>query len=148
MASVAQILRSKANPGVHTIEPTATVFDALQIMAEHNIGALPVVRGGELAGIVTERHYARRIALVGRSSRDTPVAEIMDTRVWCVGPGTSREECMALMSERRVRHLAVMGDGRLVGLVSIGDLVKDTIAEQRFLIAQLEHYIAGDRGGA
>lgn len=148
MASVTQILRSKADPVVHTVAPTVTVFDALQLMAEYNIGALPVVRGSELVGIVTERHYARRIALVGRSSKDTLVTDIMDARVWCVSPETSREECMALMSEKRVRHLAVMEAGLLVGLVSIGDLVKDTIAEQRFFITQLEHYIAGDRGAA
>jgi CBS domain-containing protein len=148
MASVAQILRAKADPVVHTIAPTATVLEALQLMAEHHIGALPVMRGGELVGLVTERHYARRVALAGRSSRDTPVAEIMEPRVWCVGPGTGRDECMALMTERRVRHLVVMDEGRMVGLVSIGDLVKDIIAEQRFLIAQLQHYIAGDRGVA
>ena len=146
MASVAQILHAKPEQAVHTVSPEATVFDAISLMAEKNIGALPVVNEGRMLGILSERHYARNVALTGRSSKDTTVAEIMDKRAWEVHPGQSREECMALMSRERVRHLVVTEEGRLVGLISIGDLVKNTLDEQRFLIEQLEHYISGDRG--
>lgn len=146
MSNVAQILRAKLNQAVYTVAPDASVFEALTIMAEKNIGALPVVSLGQLVGIVSERNYARKVALAGRASRDTPVADIMDERVWRVTPHDSRERCMALMTEKRVRHLAVIDDGRLAGLISIGDVVKDTIAEQQFTIDQLERYIAGVRG--
>jgi CBS domain-containing protein len=146
MANVSQILRSKADQTVHTIAPTASVFAAISLMAEKNIGALPVVNAGKTVGIISERNYARQIALAGRSSKDTPVAEIMNAQVWFVRPDHSREQCMALMTEKRIRHLVVVDEGKLIGLVSIGDLVKDTISEQRFIIEQLEHYIAGDRG--
>jgi CBS domain-containing protein len=146
MSNVAQILHAKADHAVHTVSPGASVFEALAIMAEKNIGALPVVELGKVVGIIGERNYARRIAVVGRSSRDTPVAEIMETRVWYVEPHNSREQCMALMTEKRARHLVVIEDGRLTGLISIGDVVKDTITEQQFIIEQLEHYIAGVRG--
>lgn len=146
MASVAQILQGKSEQTVHTIAPGATVFEAISLMAEKNIGALPVVSEGRVVGILTERNYARHVVLAGRSSKDTAVAEIMDKQAWEVHPGHSREACMALMTRERARHLVVTEAGRLVGLVSIGDLVKDTIDEQRFVIEQLEHYIAGDRG--
>lgn len=146
MASVAQILHGKADQAVHSIAPEVTVFEAVRLLAEKNIGALPVVSGDRVVGIFTERQYARRIVLLGRSSKDTTVAEIMDDRPLEVHPGHSREACMALMTHHRVRHLVVTDGGRLVGLISIGDLVKDTLDEQRFTIEQLEHYIAGDRG--
>jgi CBS domain-containing protein len=146
MSTIAQILSAKADQGVHTIAPGATVFEALQFMAEKNIGALPVVDGGRVVGLLSERNYARRVALAGRSSRDTRVEEIMDRQVGSVAPSQSREECMVLMTARHVRHLVVLEGGSLAGLVSIGDLVKDTLGEQRFLIEQLEHYIAGVRG--
>ncbi len=146
MPSVAQILRSKADQAVHTVLPSASVFEALTIMAEKNIGALPVVKVDKIVGIISERNYARKVVLADRSSRDTAVAEIMDTQVWYVEPGNTRDECMALMTEKHVRHLAVIEGGKLTGLISIGDLVKDTISEQRFIIEQLEHYIAGVRG--
>ncbi|MGE5823771.1 MAG: CBS domain-containing protein, partial [Bacteroidota bacterium] len=115
-------------------------------MAEKNIGALVVMEGGKVIGMITERDYARKVALMARSSRDTPVRDIMSSRVMYVRPEQTNEECMALMTENRLRHLPVMQSERMVGLISIGDLVKDIISEQRFIIEQLEHYIAGGLG--
>lgn len=146
MSKVAQILSAKAVQEVHTVAPGATVFEAMQLMADKNIGALPVMEGGRVVGLLSERNYARKVALAGRSSGDTRVEEIMDRQVWSVAPGQSREECMALMTAKHARHLVVMEGGSLAGLISIGDVVKDTLGEQRFLIDQLEHYIAGVRG--
>jgi CBS domain-containing protein len=145
MNGVAQILRNKASSVVHTIGPDDTVYDALERMAAHGIGALVVVQGGRILGIVSERDYARKVALADRSSRETPVSVIMTAQVLCVGPRQTTEECMALMTEHRVRHLPVVEDGRLIGLVSIGDLVKDIISEQQHIIEQLELYISGGR---
>lgn len=145
MSNVAQIIGSKAEQAVHTVSPDNSVFEALAIMAEKNVGALPVVEVGKVVGIITERNYARKIAIAGRSSKETPVAEIMDTQVWHVRPDNSREECMALMTGKHVRHLPVIEAGKLTGLISIGDVVKDTISEQRFIIQQLEQYISGSR---
>jgi CBS domain-containing protein len=124
------------------IGPSASVFDAIKLMAEKNIGAVLVGEGGKVAGIFTERDYARKIALMAKSSRDTALREVMTAEVMYVGPAQTSEECMALMTENRLRHLPVMDNGKLVGLVSIGDLVKDVISEQKFLIEQLEQYIA------
>lgn len=140
-----QILRSKPDQSVHTVPPTASVFDAVKLMADKEIGALLVMEGGAIAGIITERDYARKIVLMGRSSKETPVRDIMTSKVMYVGPGQTTEECMALMTENRLRHLPVLDSGKLVGLISIGDLVKDIISEQRFIIDQLEHYIRGER---
>jgi len=112
-------------------------------MAEHGISALPVVADGRLAGILSERDYARKIVLQGRSSHDTRVSEIMKAHVVYVGPQRTVEECMVLMTEKRIRYLAVIEDGKLTGLLSIGDLVKETISEQQLVIAQLESYIHG-----
>ena len=145
MTTVAQILGSKADPTVHTIEPSASVYEAIRLMADWNIGALVVVERGQVVGIVSERDFARKILLMARSTKDTPLSEIMSSRVMYVQPGQTAQECMALMTENRLRHLPVMDDGRLIGLVSIGDLVKATISEQRFIIEQLEHYISGQR---
>ena len=145
MTTVAEILRSKADATVHTIGPDASVFEALRLMAQKNIGALLVVDQGRLVGVVTERDYARKIVLMDRSSKDTPLRDIMTTAVMIVQPRRTSEECMALMTENRLRHLPVMDDGKLVGLISIGDLVKDIISEQKFVIDQLEHYITGQR---
>ena len=145
MSTASQIVRAKPDPAVHTIAPTASVLDALNLMAEKQIGSLLVVEGEAIVGMLTERDYARKMALMGRSSRDTPVRDIMTTQVLYVGPSRTTEECMALMTENRVRHLPVLDGGKLVGLVSIGDLVKDIISEQRFIIDQLEHYIRGER---
>lgn len=146
MKGVAQILKAKPTKTVHAIGSNDTVYDAIWKMAEHEIGALLVMEGEKIVGIVTERDYARKIVLVGRSSKETPVSVIMTTQVLCVGPLQTNEECMAIMTENRVRHLPVIDDGKLIGLVSIGDLVKDIISEQQFIIEQLEHYITGDRG--
>jgi CBS domain-containing protein len=112
-------------------------------MAEHDIGAVLVLDGERLAGIFTERDYARKVVLVGRSSKDSPVSAVMTSHVVCVAPHRSVDECMGLMTEKRVRHLPVVDHKRVVGLVSIGDLVKETIAEQQYTISQLQSYIAG-----
>jgi CBS domain-containing protein len=146
MKGVAQILRGKPSKTVHAIGPNDSVYDAVKKMAEHGIGGLLVMEGEKILGIITERDYARKIALAGRTSKETPVSVIMTTEVLCVGPQQTTEECMAIMTENRVRHLPVLDEGKLIGLVSIGDLVKDIISEQQFIIEQLEHYIAGDRG--
>jgi CBS domain-containing protein len=146
MTKVVQILRSKSDPAVHTIVPTASMFDALTLMAEKNIGALLVMDGETIVGLVSERDYARKIILMGRSSKETPVRDVMTCSVIYVGPQQSTEECMALMTEKRLRHLPVLDDGKLIGLISIGDLVKDIISEQKFAIEQLQCYISGERG--
>src|SRR3984893_13065161 len=146
MKLVAQILRSKPDPTVHAIVPTASMFDALQLMAEKNIGALLIMEGETIVGMVSERDYARKIALLGRSSKETPVRDVMTCPVMYVGPQQSTEECMALMTEKRLRHLPVLDGGKLIGLISIGDLVKDIISEQNFVIEQLQCYISGQRG--
>jgi CBS domain-containing protein len=145
MTTVAQILKSKPDQAVHATTPGASVFEAVKLMAEKNVGALLVIEGGTVVGIVTERDYARKIVLMSRSSKDTPVRDVMTSPVVCVRPDQTTEQCMALMTEKRVRHLPVIDGGRLTGLVSIGDLVKDIISEQQFIIRQLEHYIAGER---
>ena len=119
------------------------MYEAVKAMADHKIGALLVVDGDKVLGIITERDYARKIALMDRSSRSTKVSEVMSSPVMCVPPSHTSEECMALMTKSRLRHLPVMDDGKLIGLISIGDLVNGIISEQRFIIDQLEQYIAG-----
>ena len=146
MKKVAQILRSKSDPTVHAVVPTASMFDALKLMAEKNIGALLIMEGETIVGMVSERDYARKIVLMGRSSKETPVRDVMTWPVMYVGPQQSTEECMALMTEKRLRHLPVLDGGKLIGLISIGDLVKDIISEQNFVIEQLQRYISGQRG--
>ena len=143
MKYVANILKSKADPGVYAIAPTASMFEALQLMAEKNIGSLLVKEAGAIVGIVTERDYARKIVLLGRTSPQTKVREVMSSSVMFVSPHHTTEQCMALMTENRLRHLPVMEGGQLLGIISIGDLVKDIISEQQFIIEQLEHYITG-----
>ena len=145
MTAVADILKSKSDNTVHAIAPGDSVLDALQRMAEKRIGALLVMEGETIVGIVTERDYARKVALMSRSSKDTAVSEIMTTAVMYVHPRQTNAECMALMTDKRVRHLPVMDEGKLLGLISIGDLVKDIISEQEFIIQQLQHYITGER---
>ena len=145
MTTVVDILKSKADFAIYTIGPAATVFDAVKLMAEKNIGALVVVQGDQVVGLVTERDVARNVVLMARSPKDTALGDVMTTEVMIVHPHRSSEECMALMTEHRLRHLPVMDDGRLTGLVSIGDLVKDILSEQKFIIEQLEHYISGQR---
>ncbi|OHC67219.1 MAG: inosine-5-monophosphate dehydrogenase [Rhodocyclales bacterium GWA2_65_20] len=141
MKTVAEIIRLKPDHAVYTVTPATSVYDAVKLMADKNIGALLVMDGEKIIGIFTERDYARRIILLGKASKKTPVSDIMTTSVMYVHPGQTNEECMALMTEHRVRHLPVMRDGKLVGLISIGDLVKDIISEQQFIIEQLIHYI-------
>ena len=145
MKTVLQILKAKANQQVLSVPPDATVFDAISLMSEKNVGALLVMQGAgqKVLGIVTERDYARKVILAGRSSKEAKVREIMSSPVRCVPPDTKNEECMALMTEHRLRHLPVQDGDELLGVVSIGDLVADIISEQQFLIEQLEHYIAG-----
>lgn len=144
MASVRDVLNRKGHR-VYGIDPDATVLAALRIMAEHDIGALVVLDAGNLVGIITERDYAQKIVLKGRTSPKTAVREIMSTRVICVQPFQTVEECMAIMTAKAVRHLPVLEHEKIVGLVSIGDMVKSVIADQKFIIEQLEHYIQGGR---
>ena len=142
MKTVKDILESKGHE-VWSVASGATVLAALELMAEREIGAVLVLDGDRLAGILTERDYARKVALLGRSSKDSKVSEIMTSSIVCVAPERSVEECMALMTEKRLRHLPVIDRKKVVGLVSIGDLVKATIADQEFMIAQLHSYITG-----
>ena len=124
-----------------SVTPDTSVYDALQLMSEKAVGSVLVVENGEVRGIFTERDYARKVVLDGKSSPNTRVTEIMTSQVLCTRPEQTIEEAMALMTEKRVRHLPVLADGKIVGVVSIGDLVKAVISEQRFLIKQLENYI-------
>jgi CBS domain-containing protein len=119
------------------------VYEALDLMAEKNVGALLVLEEGELVGIISERDYARGVVLKGKTAKDTPVREIMTERVVYVRLEQTVEECMALMTDKRIRHLPVLAEGQLIGVISIGDVVKDVIAEQEFIIQQLESYITG-----
>jgi len=139
MKTARQLLDGK--PGIVAIAPHESVFAALERMAEHDIGALVVLDGPVLAGMLSERDYARKVILVGKSSRDIRVSEIMTHKVVCVGPDQTVDQCMAVMTEKRCRHLPVLEDKRVIGVLSIGDLVKETISEQQFQIAQLESYI-------
>jgi CBS domain-containing protein len=140
--TIRQLLRSKGQV-VYTISPDATVLEALERMADRNVGALVVLRDGEVVGLVSEREYARSVILKGRFSKDTPVYEIMRDQVVCIGPTKKVDACMALMTENRVRHLPVLENGQLVGVISIGDVVKAIIEDHEFTIEQLEHYIRG-----
>jgi CBS domain-containing protein len=128
---------------VWSIGPEEPVLAAIQLMADKHIGALPVLRGDELIGIVSERDYARKVILLGRSSSDTPVWQIMSSPVTTVSPDEAVHRCMEIMTERRIRHLPVIDRGRMIGIISIGDLVKAVIEEQQQTITQLEKYIAG-----
>ena len=143
MTVVAEILKSKPDASVQTIAPTDAVLKALQCMADKGIGALLVMEGDAIVGIFTERDYARKIALMGRTSAATLVSDVMTSAVRFVRPDQSSEQCMQMMSTGRLRHLPVVDGGKLVGMISIGDLVKDIISEQKFIIEQLENYITG-----
>lgn len=140
MKTVRQLLQGKSK-ALCTISPDAHVLEALKLMADKDVGALLVLQNDKLVGILSERDYARKVILQGRSSHDTPVRKIMTERVVCVQPGNTVGECMAVMTDRRVRHLPVIENDRLIGVLSIGDLVKETISEQQFMIQQLESYI-------
>ena len=142
MRTVRQLLEGK-KPGVVTIEASEPVRAAIQLMADHFIGALPVVDGGRLTGIVSERDYARKVVLMGRKSTETSVGTIMSAPVVVVAPQLTVNECMMLMTEKRIRHLPVVEDGALIGVISIGDCVKAVIDEQRHEIEDLRRYIAG-----
>jgi len=140
MKTVNEILQAKSSK-LLSISPEASVLDALKLMAEREIGALVLLDGDQLAGIFSERDYARKVILFGKSSKDTAVSEIMTRKVVCVRPEQSVEDCMALMTDKRIRHLPVLQGNAVIGVISIGDVVKEVISEQRFMIEQLEHYI-------
>ncbi|MCU7816584.1 MAG: CBS domain-containing protein [Candidatus Thiodiazotropha sp. (ex Rostrolucina anterorostrata)] len=142
MHTVNQLLQSKGFDVV-TIDLNASVFEALKLMAEKGIGSLVVLENGDVAGLFSERDYARNIILKGRTSKETRVEEIMTRHVIVIKPQQSVEECMAIMTDKRVRHLPVMQDEKLIGIISIGDLVKAIIEEQQFVIEQLVSYING-----
>lgn len=142
MKMVKELLGGKS-AGVWSVGPDASVYDALVIMAEKNIGALLVMKGDQVVGMMSERDYARRVDLAGHSAVNTKVHEVMSSKVISVKPSETVEQCMELMTDRHFRHLPVMDEGKLLGLVSIGDLVKAVIEEQKSVIGQLENYISG-----
>lgn len=142
MATVRDMLRTKGYQ-IWSIAPDATVYDALKLMAKKNVGAVLVLDGEKMAGILSERDYARKVTLQGKKAKGTSVREIMTDKVISVRPEDTAEECMALMTEKKVRHFPVIEDDKLIGVISIGDVVKAIIPEQEFLIEQLEHYIRG-----
>ena len=142
MKTAKQLLEDKGQQ-VWSVHSDATVFDALRLMAEKDIGALLVMDEGSVVGLISERDYARKVILQGRSSRHTLVADIMSTSVLHALPQQTVNDCMALMTDKKVRHLPVLDDGRVIGILSLGDLVKAIITEQEFVIEQLEHYISG-----
>jgi CBS domain-containing protein len=144
MKTVADILQTKGRE-VWTITPETIVFDALKMMADKNVGALVVMDGAKVTGIVSERDYARKVILHGRSSRELETREIMSTNVYFVSPKESIEECMTLFTNKHVRHLPVLQEEQLIGIISIGDVVKAVIAEQEYTIKHLENYITGGR---
>ncbi len=140
MKTVAQMLVGKPT-GVISITPDAAVLDALKLLAEKDVGAVLVMEGTRLVGIFSERDYARKVALKGKATSDTRVSDIMTRQVVFVTPAQTNEDCMALMTQKHIRHLPVIDNDRVLGVLSIGDLVKDVISEQQFIISQLEHYI-------
>ena len=143
MITVKQVLKDKGYNEVWTITPDAPVYEALKLMSDKNVGALPVVETGRLVGIISERDYARKVILKGKSSLDTPVSEIMTKEVISVHPKQSMEDCMVLMTRKRVRHLPILVDDRLMGLISIGDVLKEIISDQKSFIQSLQNYIEG-----
>jgi len=143
MTTVADILSARKNYPLAALPPTATVREALQLMAERQIGSVLLMQGDALLGIFTERDYARKIALKGLSSTDTLLMDVMTARLYVVGPRQTVQECLAIMTQGKLRHLPVVSGGQVLGLVSIGDLVNAQLAEQHFLIQQMENYIAG-----
>ena len=141
MKPVSALLQRRSNDGLYSTSPDATVFDALHVLADHEVGALVVLRGDVLAGVFSGRDYTRKVALQGRNSRDVKVADIMTADVVTVAPDTLTHECMALMSQRRIRHLPVVDGTRVVGMLSIRDLMDDLIADHEQTIDQLRTYI-------
>lgn len=142
MATVRDMLRSKGYD-IWSVAPDTTVYDALKLMADKNIGAVLVREADRVVGILSERDYTRKVTLQGKTAAGTRAREIMTERVMCVRPEDTAEQCMALMTEKRVRHLPVVEDDQLIGLISIGDVVKATIEQQKFIISQLEDYVRG-----
>jgi CBS domain-containing protein len=142
MLFVRQLLAGKGHD-VWSIDAEEPVLEAIQIMADRRVGALPVLRGGELAGIISERDYARKVILLGRSSAETPVWQIMSAPAITVTPEETVQHCMEIMTERRIRHLPVVDGGRMVGMISIGDCVRAVIEDQKVTIQQLERFISG-----
>lgn len=140
MKTVSQLLQGKGG-SVWSVTAESSVFSALKMMAEKNVGALLVMNGDALRGIMSERDYARKVILLGKSSHDIAVSDIMSDKVICVGPKQTVDECMAVMSSKRIRHLPVLESGKVIGMLSIGDLVKEVIADQQLTIQQLESYI-------
>jgi CBS domain-containing protein len=144
MKTVRQILQRKGS-GVYSVAPDSSVLDALQLMADRNIGAVVVLELDRVAGILSERDYARKVILKGKTSRDTSVRDIMTDRVYYIKPENTCDECMALMTDKRIRHLPVLEGDKLIGLISIGDVVNAIIEEDKYIIEQLENYITGGR---
>ncbi|MBX7107457.1 MAG: CBS domain-containing protein [Chitinophagales bacterium] len=142
MMKVNDILRRKSNQ-IFAVSPEGTVYDALSLMAEKNLGGVLVMQGDQLNGIFTERDYARKVILLGRASKDTPITEVMTAQVRTVSRDTEIDECMKMMTEKNIRHLPVMENGKVIGLISIGDVVKLLIEEQKGIIEHLQSYIAG-----
>ena len=145
MTTVRQLLDQKGRE-ILSIDPSATVFDAVAKMAEKDVGSLVVMDDDEIVGMITERHYARNVVLKGKTSPATPISDIMEKNVVVVQPEQSVEQCMAIMTDKRIRHLPVVDGEKLIGVISIGDLVKSIVGDQKFTIGQLEHYIHGERG--
>ena len=137
--TVRQMLAGKTS--VYAVKPEDTIYDALRLMADKNIGAVLVLSGDEIKGILSERDYARKVILLGKTSKATPVSEVMTTNVICVELGSTVDQCMALMTEKHIRHLPVVENARLVGIISIGDVVRAVVDEQQFTIKSLERYI-------
>jgi CBS domain-containing protein len=144
MKNVRDILLSKGDAKTYSVEPGAMVVEALRLMAEKKVGALLVLDNGKLVGIFSERDYARKIALLERSSRTTEIRQVMTADLICVGPSETMESCMQVMTDKHIRHLPVLEDGKLIGLISIGDLVKNIIEDQKAMILQLEKYMRGE----
>lgn len=143
MPNAADVLRAKSSQQTYFVSPDTTVFEAIRLMSDKGIGALLVMQDDHLVGMFSERDYTRKIALMDRSSRTTMVSEIMTTTLTTVDPLTSLEQCLSLMTDKHIRHLPLIKEGKLVGMLSIGDLVKTMIAEQQKMIDQLQSYISG-----
>jgi CBS domain-containing protein len=143
MKTARQLLGDKAEQRTISVSPTTTVYQALQIMADNNIGAILVMDGDKLVGIFSERDYARKVVLMGKTSAGTPISEIMTHKLLCVPPNATVDDCLGLMTEKRIRHLPVLDQDQVLGILSIGDLVREKIADQEFVIGQMAHYIYG-----
>ena len=143
MATVRELLKTKKSNSIFSLSANANVLDAMKQMAQYNVGAMLVMDGGKIEGILSERDIVRKVDVQGKACATTLVRDIMTEKVLYVEPGQSLEECMALMTEKRIRHLPVLENDRLLGVVSIGDVLREVIHEQKFLISQLEHYIHG-----